>query len=57
MNGYICFYKGKKIEVRSSTSYGAQCAAAILLKAKHTYDVAVVLAEKDDKYVVYTSID
>lgn len=46
MNGYIAFYKGRKIEVYADSSRAAQDKAAALFKARKTYDVAVMLAEK-----------
>ncbi len=54
MNGYIAFYKGKKIEVRAETSYRAQREAAEQFKARRASDVTVVLAEKDGKPVTHT---
>ena len=45
MFGYICFYKGKKIEVRALRSFDAQETAAKLFKAKKSWEVTVVLAE------------
>lgn len=51
MNGYICFYKEKKLEVYAETSYKAQLKAASLFKAKHSYDVSVVLCEVEDEQV------
>jgi hypothetical protein len=53
MNGYVCFYKGKRIEVQANTSFEAQTKAAALFKAKRAYDVSVVLAEKDGEPVVH----
>lgn len=47
MNGYIAYYKGQKKEVFAETSYAAQAEAAKLFKAKKTYDVTVLLVEKD----------
>jgi hypothetical protein len=47
MNGYICFYKGKRVEIYASTTHNAQIQAAQVMKAKRSYDVSVVLAEKD----------
>jgi len=47
MNGYICFYKSKKLEVHADSSYEAQQKAAVLFKAKKSYQVDVHLAEKD----------
>ena len=43
--GYVAFYKGKRIEVRAATAYKAQVAAAELLGARKSHDVAIVLAE------------
>jgi len=45
MFGYICFYRGKRIEVRSLRSFDAQETAAKIFKAKKSYEVTVVLAE------------
>ena len=53
MNGYIAFYKGRRIEVTAETSYQAQQIAAVRFRAKHSYDVTVVLAEKDGKPVTH----
>lgn len=53
MNGYIAFYKGKRIEVTASTSYEAQQKAAKQFKAKKPYEVTVVLAEKDGEQVTH----
>ena len=47
MNGYIAFYKSKKTEVWAKSSYEAQKLAAKKFRAKKSYDVTVVLAEKD----------
>lgn len=52
-NGYIAFYKGKKIEVYANTSYEAQQYAALKFKAKKSYDVTVVLAEKNNEQVTH----
>jgi hypothetical protein len=55
MNGYKAFYKGKTLEVYAETSYEAQQKAALLFKAKKSYDVSVVLCEKDNAQVVHTA--
>jgi len=55
MNGYVCFYKGKRVEVYADSSYAAQQKAATLLRAKRIYEVAVVLAEKGGEPVVHTA--
>lgn len=55
MNGYVCFYRGKRIEVRAPTSYEAQQIAARLLKARKAHEVTVTLAERaDGSTVVHT---
>ena len=46
MNGYVCFYRGRRVEVYADTSYEAQKLAAEKFKAKKSYEVAVVLADK-----------
>jgi len=55
MNGYICFYRGKQVEVRAASSYAAQQKAAVLLNANRTYEVSVVLAEKGGEPVVHST--
>ena len=51
MNGYICFWRGKKTEVYAQNTLDAQTKAAKVFKAKRQYEVAVMLAEKDGKQV------
>lgn len=55
MNGYVCFYKGKRIEVQADTSFQAQTIAAGRFKAKKSYDVTVVLAERGGEEVVHST--
>ena len=57
MNGYICFYKGKQIEVTADKLLEAQDKAAKLFKAKKAYEVTCVLAEKDGEQVTHTPTD
>ena len=52
MNGYKAFYKGKSLEVYASTSPEAQEKASKLSKAKKSYQVSVMLCEKDGTQVV-----
>jgi hypothetical protein len=52
MNTYIAFYRGQRIEVRSDTTYHAQLKAAEILKAKHAWDVTVMLARLADGTIV-----
>jgi hypothetical protein len=51
-NGYIAFYKGKRIEVYADTMYQAQQTAAKHFKAKKEFEVNVALAEVDGKQYV-----
>lgn len=51
--GYVAFYKGKQIDVWANSSYEAQKKAAEKFKAKKSYDVTVVLAQKGDEEVVH----
>lgn len=55
MNGYVCFYKGKRIEILAETSAQAQTKAAAKLKAKKPWEVTVVLAEKNGEQVVHST--
>jgi hypothetical protein len=50
-NGYKAFYKGETHEVYADTTYEAQQIAAKHFKAKKTYDVTVVLCEKNGEQV------
>lgn len=54
MNGYKAFYKGRQTEVMADTSYQAQQKAAAVFKAKKSYEVTVVLCEKQGQPVVHT---
>lgn len=53
-NGYICFYNGKRVEVRAPTTYAAQEKAAAMLGVKKAYKVTVMLAEKDGQTVTHS---
>jgi hypothetical protein len=46
MNTYVAFYRGQKITIQAETSYKAQLAAANIFRAKKSYDVTVVLADR-----------
>lgn len=46
LNGYVCFWRGKRVEVRAGTSLEARNKAATLFKARKGYEVTVVLAER-----------
>jgi hypothetical protein len=56
MNGYIAIWKGKRIEVHAETSYKAQQLAAKQFgKYARSYDITIVLAEKDDQPVTHST--
>jgi hypothetical protein len=57
MNGYIAFYRGKQVEVYANTSFEAQTKAAAMFKAKKSYEVTVMLAERDGEQVVHTATE
>lgn len=53
MNGYKAFYKGKTLDVYAPTTYAAQVKAAAMFKASKSWQVSVVLAEKDGQPVAH----
>ena len=53
MNGYKAFYKGKSIEVEAESSYKAQLKAAEVFRAKKSYQVNVILCEKEGEQVIH----
>jgi hypothetical protein len=59
MNGYICFYLGKRIEVHADTTYQAQQLALEKFQSMQhrrkvrTWDIEVVLAERDGAQVTH----
>jgi hypothetical protein len=55
MNGYIAFYRGKQIYICANTSYEAQQLAVATFKARKSYEVTVVLAERDGQQVVHST--
>ena len=54
MHGYIAFYKDKRLEVYATSSYEAQQKAASQFKARKSYEVTVMLAERNDEQVTHT---
>lgn len=57
MNGYVAFYRGKQMEVMAETSLEAQKKAAQAFKARKSYEVTVVLAEKDGEQITHRPLD
>jgi len=56
MNGYKAFYKGHNIEVMAESSYKAQLEAARVFKAKKSYQVSVVICEKNGQQVMTSTL-
>jgi hypothetical protein len=63
MNGYICFYRGERLEVHADTSYGAQQAAVAEFQKKYPrrkvkgHEVNVNLAEVAGEQVTHRAVD
>jgi hypothetical protein len=56
LNGYVCFYRGRRLEVRAATSLSARDEAAKLFKARKAFEVTAVLAERADGATVVQSL-
>ena len=54
MNGYVCFYRRKQIEVYADTTLEAQEKAAVVFKAKKAWEITTVLAEQNGETVIHT---
>ena len=54
MNGYVCFFGSRSVEVFADTSYQAQKKAIEIFKVsqKNSYKVSVLLAEKNNNQIV-----
>lgn len=46
MFNYECFYRGKRLTVQAFRSFDAQEKATLLFRAKKSWEVTVVLADK-----------
>ena len=57
MNGYMAFFRGKQHEVWANSSLEAQEMAAAFFKARKSYQVSVVLCEKDGEQIVHTAVN
>ncbi len=57
MNIYKAFYKTKTMDVSAKSSYQAQQIAAEKFKARKSYDVTVMLCEKDGAQIVHSTGD
>jgi len=57
MNGYVCFYQGKRIEVYAETLYKAkeQAIAQLRVQKAKEWLVSVTLAEKDGVPVIHVA--
>jgi hypothetical protein len=50
---YVAFYKGKQITVKALRSFDAQEIASKQFKARKSYEVTVMLAEKEGNPVIH----
>jgi hypothetical protein len=57
MNEYVAFYKGKDCVVFADTSYEAQRFAVAVLKPRHSYDITVILVEKEGVPVIHSTTE
>ncbi len=55
MNKYVAFWRQKSVVVEANTSFEAQEKAAVLLKAKKSWEITTMLAEKDGKPYVHST--
>lgn len=53
MNKYVAMFRGKKIEVEANTTYEAQLKAQVIFRARKSYEVTVLLAEKSGEEVTH----
>lgn len=56
INRYKAFYKDEVVEVQAETSFGAQVLAAERFKARKSYEVSVVLCEKNGQPIPHLPI-
>jgi hypothetical protein len=59
MNGYVCFYNGKREEVKAETTLQAmkKVAAKLKVPTSKQHMISAVLAEVNDEQVVHTPVD
>lgn len=63
MNGYICLWKGKRVEVYAETTYQAQTKAVEEFKKVagrkkvKAYEVSVHLAEREGSTITHRAVD
>lgn len=55
MNGYVCFYNSKRIEIEADSQYAAKLKAIAEFKAPKSKQpmISVVLAEKQGEQVTH----
>lgn len=54
-NIYKAFYKGKEIDLKADSSYSAQTKAAVIFKAKKSYEVTVVVLSVEGKDITHST--
>jgi len=60
MNGYVCLYEGRRVEVRAETPYAAKQQAILELQAGvrkkvQGHMVSIMLAEVDGRQVTHVA--
>lgn len=53
MNKYKVFYKGREETIEANTTYEAQIKYADKYKVKKSYEITVILLEKQGKEVIH----
>lgn len=51
INSYKAFYRDRVVEVQAETTFGAQVLASEMFKARKSYEVSVILCEREGKQV------
>ncbi len=57
MNGYVCFYKGRRLEIYADTLLQARDKAAKEFKARKAWEVNCLLAEKSGEQVIHIATE
>lgn len=59
MNGYVCFYGSKRVEIYANSQYGAkkELIAQLQIPKSKQHMISVILAEKDGNQVIHVATD
>jgi len=56
-NIYHAFYRGKKIEIKSDTTYHAQQKAKDIFRARNGWEITIVLVSKESTPVIHSTAE